>query len=203
MGRLRLNTTMVKAGEELGRIHLSTYHATEFNPGMGAPTRFALISDLDGNVIPTLYAGTSYMCATFEYLFHNIDAAGAFKSVALTTVDRLSYSRIAARRDLKLVRLFEHDLNKLQLTRADLIDTPASSYSQTRLWAEAVHAQSDADGLMWTSRRCDPERALILFGDRVGGSDLTRMDSQPILTSVSLFEQFQTFAEMAGITLTS
>ena len=55
----------------------------------------------------------------------------------------------------------------------DLIDTPKSTYSQTVTWAQAIHVtHSDADGLAWTSRQCDPAICIVLFGDRVTEADL-------------------------------
>lgn len=200
--KLQLNTMILQAGVELGRIHNNAFHATQFNPGKGRATRFAPIADASATPIPTLYAGTNFMCAVFEYIFHDIDPASAFKSVALSSIDPLVYSTIQSTRDLTLVRLFEPDLNKLKITRTDLIDTPPSTYGATKLWAEAIHAQSTADGLVWTSRRCDPEQAVILFGDRIGPSDLTGTDSRSIRTDVKLLDDLHEFAATAGITLT-
>ena len=31
---------------------------------------------------------------------------------------------------------------------------------------------ADVDGLIWTSNRCDPDAALLLFGDRVVAANL-------------------------------
>jgi len=48
-----------------------------------------------------------------------------------------------------------------------------TQYRRTALWAKAVHDQFDeVDGLVWTSTLCDPDTALLLFGDRVAGTDL-------------------------------
>ena len=56
------------------------------------------------------------------------------------------------------------------MNRDELIEMPKSTYSQTVLWAQAIHrARSDLDGLMWTSRQCDPDQCIILFEDRVTG----------------------------------
>lgn len=46
-----------------------------------------------------------------------------------------------------------------------------------RLWAEAIHrARSDVDGLIWTSRQCDPDVFVMLFEDRVSESDFDVLD---------------------------
>ena len=127
----------------------------------------------------------------------------AFKSIALSSINPLQYSTITPTRELKLARLFEPDLNKLRLTRKDLIDTPPSTYGQTKLWAEAIHAgRPDIEGIIWTSRRCDPDTAMILFGDRVPAADLTPLTTRTIRLDVSLLDELHRFAEMAGITLT-
>jgi len=51
--------------------------------------------------------------------------------------------------------------------------TMLTQYHHTALWAKAVHDQfAEVDGLIWTSNLCDPDAALLFFGDRVDASDL-------------------------------
>ncbi|MGO7259209.1 RES domain-containing protein, partial [Rhizobium brockwellii] len=67
-----------------------------------------------------------------------------------------------------MASLFAPDLKAWKLSRTDLIETPKSTYGDTVLWAEAIHrARADIDGLIWTSRQCDPEQCMILFEDRM------------------------------------
>ena len=60
------------------------------------------------------------------------------------------------------------------------MSSPAS-YVQTRMWAEAIHRDAPVDGLIWVSRQNDRALAILLFGDRIGQSDLdVLVDSIPL-----------------------
>ena len=60
------------------------------------------------------------------------------------------------------------------MRREALVASLPTQYKRTALWAKAVHDQLDeVDGLVWTSNLCDPDSALLLFGDRVRAGDLT------------------------------
>ena len=75
-------------------------------------------------------------------------------------------------RDLQLASLFQPDLSRWNITRTELIDTAATQYLSTVRWALAIHrARPDLQGMTWTSRRCDPDCAYILFGDRLAPGD--------------------------------
>lgn len=106
-------------------------------------------------------------------------------------------------RDLRLAALFQPDLGRWHLTRPKLIDTPPTQYLRTVRWALAIHkARPDLHGLVWTSRRCDPALAYLLFGDRVTSSDLDiKSPRRPLDASSSpaLFAQMRSFAARAGI----
>ena len=65
------------------------------------------------------------------------------------------------------------DLMKWGIRREALIGCLPTQYETTARWAKAVHDQFDeVDGLIWTSNLCDPDAALLLFGDRVAAADL-------------------------------
>ena len=123
--------------------------------------------------MPSLYAATTEEAAAFESIFHDIEAAAIFKTQRLDVVSARSLSEVAPKRDLRLAALFEPDLRAWGLTRTALIDTPKSTYGQTAMWAQAIHAaHTDIDGLVWTSRQSDPAVCVVLFGDRVAEADL-------------------------------
>jgi hypothetical protein len=150
-----------------------------------------------------MYAATSFGCAAYESVFHDIDPAATFKTVPLTKVEELAGSRIEIDRDLKLARLFEPDLNKWGITRQSLIDTPPSSYPSTRAWAQAIHdADPTLDGMIWTSRRFDEERCLILFGTRVDGSSIGVLSSDDFASAPDLLDRLVQLGRLSGIVLT-
>ena len=150
--------------------------------------------------MPTLYAATNREAATFESIFHDIEANAAFKTVRLDVVQARSVSRIAPKRDLRLASLFAPDLKAWSLQRTDLIDTPKSTYDQTALWAQAIHgADANIDGLIWTSRQCDPQRCMILFEDRIGEGGLDVLGRLEVAADAALLLELRGFGRRAGI----
>lgn len=164
---------VVRADTRLWRIHRvehagSDGHAdddgTVFNPGIGAPTRFAPMTGHAGATVPTLYAGASRRGALFESVLHD--------QMPLSVVDSADWTRhrLTALRltvDLQVVALHGAGLRSLGLFAADVTHTFPSHYARTTRWAAWLHAHTDAAGLSWTSHQDDDERAYVLWGDRV------------------------------------
>jgi hypothetical protein len=194
---------MLPAGTVLHRTHSSSFHAAGFNPCLGQPTRFAPFNDAKGSCVPALYAATSREAAAFESIFHDIEPGAPFKTVRLDVVESRAVSKIAARRDLRLAGLFAPDLKAWGLQRTDLIETPKSTYDQTVLWAQALHrAGPDIDGLIWTSRQCDPEKCVVLFEDRIAESLFDVIERIDVRSDAALLLELRGFGRRAGITIT-
>ena len=122
---------------------------------------------------------------------------------ALSKLTSRAHSRLVTTRELLLANLREPDLNRLGLTRAQLIDTLSDQYARTARWAEAFHRGGPITaGLVWTSRRCDPQSAYLFFGDRVAPGDLRLVATTPIAASADLVEQARQAGRRAGVTLT-
>ncbi|MDX8463220.1 RES family NAD+ phosphorylase [Mesorhizobium humile] len=199
-----INTQKVTKGIVLHRTHGSSFRPAQFNPCMGQPTRFAPFPDAAGACVPTLYAATSREAAAFESIFHDIEPTAVFKTVRLDVIESRSVSRIAPKRDLLLAGLFAPDLKVWGISRGDLVETPKSTYRQTVLWAQAIHsARADVDGLLWTSRQCDPDRCVILFEDRVSEGDFEVHDSIEVGADADLLLEIRAFGMRAGITIVS
>lgn len=189
----------IAAGTELVRMHDAVRAGTVFDPGFGR-SRFAPINDVHGTSVPTAYAATTFDCAAFEYVFHDIDPAAAFKTVAFSALDRIGVSVLSPTRTLRLAAFFEIDLNKFGLTRGHLIDTPPGTYEDTATWAAAVHASADRfDGMVWTSRKCDPDLAMVLFGDRVLAGDLDLVSTGRLTYSAEHLGRLHELGGRAGI----
>ena len=91
-----------------------------------------------------------------------------------SAIERRSHSTLQSQTGLRLASLRAPDLAKWGTTRELLIGSYARQYDRTAQWANAIHAQfEDIQGLIWTSNLCDPDDALLLFGDRVNEADLT------------------------------
>lgn len=171
---------------------------------MGQPTRFAPFNDGGGNCVATLYAATSREAAAFESIFHDIEPTAAFKTVRLSTVEQRTASIIAPKRNLVLASLFAPDLKVWGLSRTDLIETSKSTYAETVLWAQAIHgASADIDGLIWTSRQCDPDQCVVLFEDRVAADELEIRVALPVASNAGLLLELRDYGQRAGITIIS
>jgi hypothetical protein len=199
----KLNTLTMSVGTTLHRTHLSHLKSAQFNPCLGLPTRFAPFKDMSDECVPSLYAATSLEGASFESIFHDIKPAARFKTVPLSVLMARSVSEIACERDLKLAKLFAPDLKLWKIQRTDIIETPKSTYDQTVLWARAIHhVDSTLDGLVWTSRQCDPDLCVVLFGDRVTANDFKTISCIDVSKDDAVLVQLRSFAARAGITFT-
>jgi hypothetical protein len=124
---------------------------------------------VSGGVIPTLYAGTTLDGAMMETVFHDVPYTAGTKTLSKSKhVAGKSHSSLTFRIDLNLIDLSTISLHKLGITRAELIDTDASHYPETREWAVALYEQFPAaQGLKWISRQDDSAVSIVLFGYRV------------------------------------
>ena len=199
-----INCTILPAGTILHRTHASSFRPAQFNPCLGQPSRFAPFTNPSGACVPTLYAATTLGAAAFETIFHDIPAEAAFKTIRLNVLTARAVSRIEARRDLRLANLFTPDLKAWRLQRRDLIETAKSAYPQTARWAQAVHAADrSVDGLIWTSRQCDPDRCTMLFGDRVLETDFAVTERLEVGTAPALLLELRRIGRRAGIVVIS
>lgn len=118
-----------------------------------------------------------------ETVFHDVPTPPAeyILDVEKLREEKIVVSRIRHKRTLALVDLSTKGLKRIGLKRTDLIDTSVSRYPFTRKWAEWLHGNCKAKGLLWTSRQDDEAKALVLFGDRVSESAFrVEIDREPV-----------------------
>jgi len=197
-----VNANILSRGFVIHRNHSSIFRPAEFNPCRGAPARFSPVHDSAGNCVPTLYGATTREAAAFETIFHGKSARPGFNTVSRRDIEMRAVSQIASKRDLRLAPLFAPDLAAWGLQRTDIIDTPELTYGQTVRWAEAIHAaDATLDGLVWTSRQCDPERCFVMFGDRMTEPDFEVLDRQDVAGDPDLMRELGLYGLRAGITI--
>lgn len=150
--------------------------------------------------MPFLYAADDIHGAMSETLFHNVPVRGPGRAVLRSRLLPMLISTLAPRRTLTLIQLHGFGLRRLQVSRAELIESEASQYRRTAAWAQALHAcRPDVDGLIWISRQHDSSRALMLFGDRLRREDLEVVEASLPLYNGPGLERVQLAAEQAGI----
>jgi RES domain len=152
--------------------------ANAFNASTAGSARFSPLIKPSGEVIPTVYAGTTFDCALMETVFHDVPFAAGPKMLSKAKhVEGRSGSSLRLIVDLALIDLSTISLRKLGISRAELIDTDGSHYGETRRWALALYEQCPgAQGMKWTSRQDDTATTLVLFGDRCDSSVLEAID---------------------------
>jgi RES domain len=155
-------TATLDVGTQLYRVFIAAEGrtATTFNPGFGAPTRFAFFGT---PVIPVLYAAATEEAAVAETLLHDIPVSGGilpYDKYARTVMARLQVAR-----PVRVGILHGLGLRQLKVTAADLTASGAETYPETVNWAQAAH-DAEFDGLVWMSRLCNDARAYVFFGDR-------------------------------------
>ena len=168
----------------LWRVHAAKYAPQQFHQGSVGNARFSPLWTASGKVVPTLYAAISVAAAFMETVFHDVPTPPGDYILDLTKLDdqKLCVSTLRLETELLLVDLSTKGLQRLGLKRTDLIDTSARVYSLTREWAAWMHQVSPtAQGLLWTSRKDDDAKSLMLFGDRIRARSLTVVTpAQPI-----------------------
>lgn len=193
----------LEAGTRLHRIHNWQRRASTFNPCQGDPTRFAPITDEDGQCVPSLYAGSSFDSVAYETLFHDIPVRAKRKTLPETALIGRAHTRLETRRDLTLAMLRDPELGKWNISRNALIASSPKLYDATAAWAKAIHDQFPAvEGLVWTSNRCDPEDAYLFFGDRVRDIDFRIVSTRDYWTDSSFLTDVRQAGRRSGISLT-
>ncbi|GAB3024287.1 RES family NAD+ phosphorylase [Mycobacterium bourgelatii] len=153
-------TATLPVGHLLYRVLSATRTATDFNPGIGARTRFGFFGD---PVVPILYAAETEDAAIAETLLHDIPVEGGvlpYDQYATKVLVRLEVTK-----KVRVAVLHGTGLRRLKATAGDVTSSPASSYRDTVKWAEAAH-HAGLDGLVWMSRMCNDAKAYVFFGDR-------------------------------------
>ncbi len=153
-------------GETLFRVHSTSREGHGFNPGKGAPTRFAFFGD---PVVPSLYAAETEQAAIAESLLHDVPLAGG-RLVPSAYRDKCM-SRLGTSRELRLASFMGLGLRRLGVSANQVTTTAAAHYNQTVLWAQAAH-EAGFDGVAYMSRQCNSDRAYAFFGDRAADAFL-------------------------------
>lgn len=163
---------VLTAGNVLHRVHGPRFDANAFNPGVGAPTRFAHFDNLrDPSTGPVrvLYAAATAEAAVCETLLHDVPLTGGRLSRAQYQSRR--ETTLVLRRDVLLAKLMGPGLRRLGVEPQNITATNGDIYLQTVKWAQAAHV-AGFEGLAWMSARENTSEAYVLFGDRLAETDL-------------------------------
>jgi hypothetical protein len=163
---------------EWERVHSADYPALSFNPCEKSNARFSPFSDDQGLIVPSLYAGSSIKAALMETVFHEtpVPSSGSLlveRNIAERKWARTTFTNTEA---LRLVDLTTVGLQRIGLTRPQVIDTTSAKYRSTQSFARYLHAQfPDAHGIRWVSRLYDEGTCIVLYKDRIKSGMLVQL----------------------------
>ena len=191
------------AGKPIARCHKAEMGATEFNITT-ASRRFRPVSS-PGGTVPTIYGADMSAGALSETVFHDVPIRGPARRIQRKSLTHMIVSNIVATRELRLVELHGAGLGQLNVRHAELIETSASQYPRTAVWAQALYDHAGGfDGLIWRSRQFNDSLAMMLWGDRVSRFDDLQSDPDqpplPLLLGPG-FEMVLELANNSGITV--
>lgn len=154
---------LLESGSLLFRVFDNKRKVTDFNPGIGKPTRFAFFG---APIVGVLYAADTEEAAVCESILHDIPPGPG--NVLYEQVAKRVCAPLSPTRDLRLASLMGDGLRVLGTEAKHVTATLSSKYARTVRWAEEAHG-AGFDGLVWMSNRRNTDRAYVLFGDRVDG----------------------------------
>jgi hypothetical protein len=133
-----------------------------------------------------MYAARSQTVALLETAFHDVHEAGLRLISERTQLETRGLVAITVPHELRLADMTDAGLERVGLTRGQLVATTPAHYPCTREWAAALHGRTfggqPALGLLWRSRVAELAQAdsllfadllelaadvCVLFGDRV------------------------------------
>lgn len=183
----------------LFRLHRDALRGAQFNPGHGS-SRFAPFQDDTGNIIPTIYAATTFDGAAYETVFR--ERPHKFQTIPRQKLEDRACSVIKATGKTLLARLFTPELSAWQLRQNEVFSDDESVYPfcralARRIWQDNPHA----DGVCWSSVRDSGATAMMFFGDRITEMDFAVEDTRLVRENPSLLGDLRLTAKRAGITI--
>lgn len=165
---------VLEAGTPLHRVFSNARKGgpTEFNPGFGYATRFAIFGDPKVSV---LYAAQTEEAAICESILHDVPPGPG--NIMYDNIADKVCAPLEPTRDLRLASLMGDGLRKLDTEAKNVTGTMASQYGRTVRWAEAAHS-AGFEGLVWMSNRRNTDSAYVFFGDKVAAGDLEAVHSR-------------------------
>lgn len=170
----RLHTTVLRAGSPLYRVYDATWGYDEHNPGYG-DARFSPVDDpVTANRLPSMYLAATATAALLETVFHGVHHSGG-RIIYERNLRGKLLAHLRVPTAATLADLRDPELQRLGLSRPQVVSSPAEHYPCTRRLAVAALDQPRRGhalaGLIWHSRQAEltdtsPAEVVVLFGDR-------------------------------------
>ena len=172
-----LTTATLAAGTVMWRVYEVKYGYNTYNPGFGNPgfgnSRFAPIANQAGQQTPTIYLGSDEIVALIETVFHDVHHTSSDRVIYESMLRNRGLVSLALPESLTVIDLRNDQLERIGITRAQLVTTTAEHYGCTAAWAADLHTtRTDTAGIVWDSRQAElldlaePRQVCMLYGDR-------------------------------------
>ena len=174
------------------RVYPEPYEATGYNSADTGNERFSPIKDAGGQVVPTLYAGTTPAVALMETVLHDLPWPSHGYILTLPPPDQ-ELRRMACLVNVRALRLADFralGLRKLGLQKSSVVETDKTQYPYSRQVAQWLYAaRPDLQGILWSSRQDDRGQAMVMFEPRMKATPLhVWHEGAPIGQGVALEE---------------
>ncbi len=154
--------------------------AMTFAQGWGN-TRFAPIFEAADKPVHTYYIANDREATYLESVLHDV-ALSPPGSFEVASLDYFHLVTLRLPPVISYVSFHTHDLPRMQnITRSQMIDSPAAFYADTQSWAQAAYLQRPkAQAIGYGSKRNDAGRCLMLFGQRLPDPPFEIVDEKPL-----------------------
>jgi hypothetical protein len=158
---------LLPAGTVLWRCHEEKYQAADFNSSVAHEFfKGSRFDPTEKDAYPYLYAALDPVTALCEVLLRSVEFGDdGVRLIPWAQASRYVLSAVRTTADLCLVDLTTAEGLAAVWQDHWLVDT--EEYAGTRYWVRLIRERcADVQGLWWTSKRCRPRTALLLFEDR-------------------------------------
>lgn len=184
------------------RVYDSAYAPLSFNPNPTSTARFSAFQRPDGTTVASLYAGSSVKAALMETVFHEVPTPSARAILSRKGISgrRWTITSIEVSQPLTLVDLTSPGLQRIGLSRSDLIDTNATKYPVTQKFAKDLYIHfSKAQGSRWVSRLYDEGVCLVLWKDRIPSGSLVQSSAPACVLTEPTIAEIVDLADQLGM----
>lgn len=169
----QLHPTTLSAATPLYRVYDATWGYDEHNPGHG-DARFSPVDDpFTADRLPSMYLAATPAAALLETVFHDVHQVGG-RIIYERDLRGKLMAHLRVPTEVVLGDLRDPELDRLGVSRAQIVSSPAEHYPCTRRLAGAVLSQFQSGphlaGLIWHSRQAElanvgPVEVMVLFGE--------------------------------------
>ncbi len=174
------------------RVYREPFGPSAYNTTDKGNARFSPIKDAGGQIIPTLYCGTTPAVALMETILHDVARPSEGYILNLPAPDK-EFRRMACLVNVHPLQLADFTalgIRKVGLKKSEVIETDKTQYPYSRDIAQWLYRmRPDLQGILWSSRQDDRGQAMVVFEPRLTATPLhIWQHGEPIAEGTNLDE---------------